>query len=533
MATATLRRHTIPLLLLLLFSGNAIAQRQMPEAQPSAAELQKEERDLEAAIVKLQRFRQAQPRNLSARLRLAKYLAWNGQPREAVEVADEALAIAPDNLLAKNIKATASSWRGDYATAIPLFEEVLEKGEDFDTRLNYYLALANVGIYLWTPDLISRFDPQNDFQVMALEDLRWTQIRRSGPNSQYQREHYGAPPGDMEPLLDYYQALTNLGNYQWAASDNELLKVENDYQAQALQSLNWTLMRKSAPSLQFQQEYYSDALDNSRSTRFVRLKRPWRNTMAFLAAGQSSVADGFGYNFDLSMFEGGLETALNYATQVTGAIGLSKYDNFDTENVSTARLRLQHTLPDLRLGLEFRREPHDDFTYIVFNQIKTSKTKFEAQYLPSDFWEAKLDYIHTNYSDDNRSNETGVTLRYVIHHLPPKISIGYKVEQLGFERQTFHGYFDPDKATAHKALLQLYQGGDHHELGGELFFGHQDIKNLGATQDDSITGWQLFYHYHWLKNILIETAAEGANYGLNKPYQYRYTLFKLNLSLMY
>lgn len=438
-----------------------------PEEQVAISERLVNVRDIKPAIENLQRIRREQPANLNARLMLARYLAWDNQPRAAVQVADEVLALDPDNITAKTIKATVSGWRSDYATAVPLFEEVLQQEENFDTRLDYYHALANLGNHLWASDVTAQFTPENEFQTQALEDL------------------------------------------------------------------DWTMMRKSSPNLQYRQEHYYDSLENGRTTQSLRLEQPWRNNMTYLAIGNSVVNDGYGYSFDLSMFETGLKGTLSNSTHASAAVGMSRYDHFDTENVRTARLQLEHTQPDLQLGAEFRREAYDDFTYIVFNQIKTNKSKLQLDYHPSDFWNLKLDYLHTNYSDDNRSQEMGLAYRYAIQHTPPRITVGYKIERLSFKTQTFHGYYDPDHSGANKVLLQIYKGGNRYEWGIEGFFGHQDTRRLGLTQEDSIAGWESFFRVHWLKNLYLEASWEGANYGINKPYLYRYHLFNVRAMVMY
>ncbi len=424
--------------------------------------------DLKPAIKNLQRICREQPRNLNARLMLARYLSWDSQPRAAIKMADEALALDPNNLTAKAIKATVSGWHGDYTTAVRLFEEVLKKEESFDTRLDYYHTLANLGNYLWATDITTQFTPENEFQAHALEELRWS------------------------------------------------------------------MALKSAPNIQYQIEYFYDSEENNRTTQSLRLEQPWHNSMTFLSLGQSVVSDGYGYRFDLSQFEIGARGALSNATHANAAVGLLQYDDFDTEKVRTARLKLKHTLPDLQLDAEYKHEAYGDLTYTVFNQIKTSKSKLGADFHPSDFWNLKFDYHLTNYSDDNQSQQMDATFRYAIHQTPPRITLGYKIEKLSFKNhQDSYAYYTPEHTLTNKVLLQIYKWNSRYEWGVDAFFGNQDVSQFGLSQEDNIAGWESFFRLHWLKNLHIEASWGGANYGINKPYLYSYRLFNVRAMVMY
>jgi tetratricopeptide (TPR) repeat protein len=443
------------------------AKNLSPPEQLSLSERLVNVRDIHAAIANLEQIRADQPDNLNARLMLARYLAWDNRPREAVAVVDEALALAPDNRDARIIKATAASWYGDYATAVPLFEQVLDEREDFDTRLAYSYAMAELG----------------------------NQVRQSG-------------------VLDQ-------------------LRTDNDLQVQALEDLRWNVARKSAPNVQYWHEYYHDSFDNTHVEQRLQLEQPVRDSMVFLAYGQAEAADAYGYRFHLDMLQAGAKGAYGLATHGSAAIGLTRYDEVAASEVITSRLKLEHQLSELRLGLEYRHEAYDDFTLIVFNRITTDKTQLSLDYSPDDLWNARLEYLATDYSDDNRSREMDATIRYAVHHTPPRISIGYKREALSFERQTFHGYFDPDSSSADKLLLQLYQGGNRYELRLEAFVGHQDVSRLGFVQDDAIVGWEANLRLHQWRRVYLEANWEGGNYGVDKPYQYRYQLLSLQAKLLF
>ena len=428
------------------------------EQQLSISERLVNVQKLGPAIANLQVIRRAEPENTEARLMLARYLGWNNQPRESAIVADELLALQPDNLDARIIKATVSSWRGDDNTAIPLFEEVLRQQEDFDTRLSYYHALSNVSHVIWRNHLVDELKTENEFQQLALDELRWA------------------------------------------------------------------LQRKSAPSVTFQYEFYDDSYENKHFEQHLSFNRPWRDTSTFLNIGRAEAADDFGYRFKLDKLAVGIELSPGDANRLLAEVGISRYKDFDYADVLTSHFVFNRRLPDLFLSLEYEHEAYDDYTFIIFNNLRTHKLAVKANYQPSDFWDFEFNHLHSNYSDHNRSDETTLTLRYAIHHTPPRISIGYKQERLAFARQTFHGYYDPDLANTGKLLLQIYQSGNRYEASAEVYSGHQDSRRLGVADDNSVIGWNAFYRRHLKHNLFLELKWEGSNSSYINPYGYDYNL---------
>ena len=428
------------------------------EQQLSISERLVNVQKLGPAIANLEAIRRSEPANANARLMLARYLGWHNRPRESAIVADELLALQPDNLDARIIKATVSSWRGDDATAIPLFEEVLRKQEDFDTRLSYYHALSNVSHVIWRNGLADELKTENEFQQLALDDL------------------------------------------------------------------SWALQRKSAPALEYRYEFYDDSYENKHTEQQLRFTHPWRDTSTFLSIGRAEAADGFGYSFDLDKLAVGIELSPGDANRLQAEVGISRYNDFDYADVLTSHFVFSHRLPDLFLSLEYEHEAYDDYTFIIFNNIRTHKLAVKANYQPSDFWDIEINHLHSNYSDHNRSDETALTLRYAIHHTPPRISIAYQQERLAFATQTFHGYYDPDLANTGKVLLQIYQSGNRYEASAEVYSGHQDSRRLGTADDNSVIGWNAYYRLHLRRNLFFELEWEGSNSSFINPYGYDHNL---------
>jgi tetratricopeptide (TPR) repeat protein len=96
---------------------------------------------LDEAIEELRLICRESPNSLEARTHLARALSWKGNLAEAIQEADNVLQESPDDLQARIVKADALQWQGRYMVAIPVYREVLERGENFEARkgLSYCL----------------------------------------------------------------------------------------------------------------------------------------------------------------------------------------------------------------------------------------------------------------------------------------------------------------------------------------------------------------------------------------------------------
>ncbi|MEQ6916871.1 tetratricopeptide repeat protein [Halomonas aquatica] len=87
------------------------------------------------------------PENLDTRAHLARALSWSGALLEALEQAERVLAIEPKHRQALRVRADASTWNGDFATALPDYRRYLQSYSDTDTLLAYGQALIFAGYF--------------------------------------------------------------------------------------------------------------------------------------------------------------------------------------------------------------------------------------------------------------------------------------------------------------------------------------------------------------------------------------------------
>ncbi len=145
---------------------------------------------LQEAIHELELVLSEDAENREARITLARVLSWAGRNDEAIEEADAVLSVDPENRDAMLVKANALRWRGDVSQATPLYLKILEKGEQFDSRLGLTYAFLEDGYIEEAKKSAELLEPRYGYQERALKKLNITLSRESRPNLAAQYSYY-------------------------------------------------------------------------------------------------------------------------------------------------------------------------------------------------------------------------------------------------------------------------------------------------------------------------------------------------------
>lgn len=130
------------------------------------------------------------PNYLEARIHRSRVLSWKGNFREAIEDADTVLREAPRNKDAMLVKANSLNWKGDFRAAMPLYMEILSRGEDFDARLGYTYTLIASGDEKAAKKSRSLLIPKYPYQEKELKKLDEALSRVTRPSVDIQYNHY-------------------------------------------------------------------------------------------------------------------------------------------------------------------------------------------------------------------------------------------------------------------------------------------------------------------------------------------------------
>jgi tetratricopeptide (TPR) repeat protein len=123
------------------------------------------------AIRELKVILSEDPGNLDARIHLARCLAWKGDLRGSLQESSKVLAVSPDNKDALLVRANALKWSGNPAAGISIYKGILERGEDFDTRLALSQTFLSTGYIRGARDGAKRLTPGYPYQGKELKSL--------------------------------------------------------------------------------------------------------------------------------------------------------------------------------------------------------------------------------------------------------------------------------------------------------------------------------------------------------------------------
>lgn len=130
------------------------------------------------------------PKYIEARIHRSRVLSWKGNFREAIEDADTVLREAPRNKDALLVKANSLNWKGDFRSAMPLYMEILSRGEDFDARLGYTYTLLSSGDEKAAKKSRRLLTPKYPYQERELKKLDEALSRETRHSIDIQYNHY-------------------------------------------------------------------------------------------------------------------------------------------------------------------------------------------------------------------------------------------------------------------------------------------------------------------------------------------------------
>jgi tetratricopeptide (TPR) repeat protein len=126
---------------------------------------------MQESLTELDLILNKDPSNLKARIHHARVLSWSGSLDKAIKEADEVLKDSPENKDALLVKANALRWNGISWKALPIYNQILEKEEDFDTRLGTTYAQLSAGDIKGAKESRRLLKPTYPYQEKELGEL--------------------------------------------------------------------------------------------------------------------------------------------------------------------------------------------------------------------------------------------------------------------------------------------------------------------------------------------------------------------------
>jgi tetratricopeptide (TPR) repeat protein len=126
---------------------------------------------IDEAIRELNAILSEDPGSVNARIHLARCLAWKGDLHGSLEESSKVLAVSPDNKDALLVRANALKWSGNPNAGMSIYKGILERGDDFDTRLALSQAFLSTGYIRGARDGGKRLTPGYPYQEKELKNL--------------------------------------------------------------------------------------------------------------------------------------------------------------------------------------------------------------------------------------------------------------------------------------------------------------------------------------------------------------------------
>lgn len=418
------------------------------------------------AIALLRTEIEQHPADLSARSLLARLLSWSGALNEAVWQAGQVLAVFPDHDEALRTRADASAWRGDFATALPLYRRYLEYYPSEEGWLGYGHALVSAG-YL---EAAARAAAAIEQQTEPGSELLDRRLQRA-----------------QAPVL-------LIGGTRYQDSDDSTRTEIRAGVEKTLGDVGLGLLVETVDAASSGQRSEARRALLGTGARLT----DWLVGSAALGVAQvSDDSPGAGPDADSSYLVGRLSSWMR-----SGDLGL--------------RMRLE-------------RDLFDETAIILGNRIRRDELELQLDYAASDRIRFAGQLTRAEYSDSNASTETEFTPQVALRLQDPGIRLGYRRTELRFDQQTGSGYFDPDRVVADRLMLfatfyRPWLQGD-----AELFAGQQTVMRFGSRQDQFIAGGSARLEFDVSRRTTVSLEVEGGNFDLQSPTGFSYWLATVNL----
>jgi thioredoxin-like negative regulator of GroEL len=164
-----------------------------------ADRLQEAEKELNLVLA-------ADPKNRAARTHLARVLGWSGELTESIAQAETVLKDAPDDQEALLVKADSLRWQGREREALPIYQELLQKGDNFDARVGLSYCLLATGKRVAAQEQASSLKSANPQQEKERKKLADAISQEASPQVDFRYNYYTDSDGNR---LNRYSLLSS------------------------------------------------------------------------------------------------------------------------------------------------------------------------------------------------------------------------------------------------------------------------------------------------------------------------------------
>lgn len=339
---------------------------------------------------------------------------------------------------------------------------------------------------------------------------------------------------DFDARLGYTYALLATGSYREAKFSRWWLYAAKVSKRHTTLELNQALIDQAQRNVSWKTEYLNDISESKRLDHILSFNLPFQRAGMTLSLRQQKAEDPWTaapQDMNGLALEGHwrLDSVWRLSSELAWVTAGSDQTIDELNLLLAATAQIRRWLWDVELS----RELYDDSASILASQIIRRDIYSHAQFKLNDWIRLNGELRGTDYSDDNRSYELVFRSRYALALMDPRIEIGYKHHQQGFQRQSGGGYFAPDKTMSHQLTLGFTHYSKNFEGSGEIFYGRQSTSIFAAEQTENIAGLTLDLSYNVMNSFGVNASVEGGNYALGKENGYYYYLASLGISVFF
>ncbi len=428
---------------------------------------------------------------LSERVEMASRISWAGEYAKAEAELRLVLIEDPSNIAGRIQLARVLSWAGELERALDEIETVLAS-----EPANTEALLVKASVLRWKGDNAGAVGIYRD--ILGRRD-------------------------DFDARVGLAYALLAAGDKSEAVKGRALVKASNAYQEKELAALDRAIGAATRPTIDSRYSYYNDT-DFNQVRRFSLIYGFWAGDIkADTRYVRVDAHDRFRDNYADSLFAGGSYRARGGRSLGLGAgVGLHRLGNRDSSGFVTANIKAEEDLMGGRLGLALSNDLLTDTAALIENGVRmTGYSVYGSRPLTG-----RLTVYggagYRRYSDSNTAYDLNITPVYLLLKDGPRLSLGYRLRYLDFDRQSGSGFFDPDNFISNQVFVPAsYESGRFYAT-LEPYFGYQSYKRYSASESGWFGGGSLVTGYKVAGPLAIEFNAEGGNSAVGTAAGFKY-----------
>ena len=169
---------------------------------------------LDEAIREFRKILSEEPENLKARIHLARCLSWKGDQAASLEESSKALEISPGNKEALLVRANALRWSGKQKAGVSVYKDILEQGEDFDTRLGLSQVYLSDGYLRGALKTAAPLKPEYPYQEKEFANFRADVDKATRPDAGASYSYYSDSDNNRAHRYNVYGGFWT-GYWKW------------------------------------------------------------------------------------------------------------------------------------------------------------------------------------------------------------------------------------------------------------------------------------------------------------------------------